>query len=147
MPKANQHASPNWSTLVVEKDGTARLDRTGLTIDQARKRIKSHTYPGCPESFILQSPHEDARNDQGTFGVVYIIGHMAHVHAIGLSEERAKQLAVEVIRECGPDAPPKPDIIIENPDGTRTRYVDGTPIVRQAHAIDMAEVMQMVEFA
>lgn len=141
------YSGPTWSTLVVEKDGSARLDRIGLTADQAHNRIDVLTYPGCPESFLLAPPAEDARREDGTFGVAYVIGNSAYIHAIGLPETYAKQLAVRAVEEHGPDAPRKPDTIRENADGSTTRMVDATPIVRQAHAIDMAEVIQMLEFA
>lgn len=140
------NTEPTWSIVSVSKDGTAHLSRTGLAIDQAHAMIAMETKPGGPELFALPVPAEVDHEELGTFGLVYVIGNAAYIHSIGLTEETAKQLAIKVIEDHGPGAPRKPDVIRENANGSQTRMVDMTPVVRQAHAIDLAEVMQMVEF-
>lgn len=139
------YQGPVWSTLVVSKDGTASLDRIGLTVDEGHDRIDALTRPGCPEAFLLAPPTD--RRDRGTWGTVYLIGSSAFIQVIGIAEEDAKKLAVLAVEKYGPDAPKKPDTIRRNPDGSTTRTCDMTPIVRQAHGLEMSEILQMVAFA
>lgn len=104
----NKHAmerfyeGPVWSTMWVGEYGTM-IDRVGLTPNQARHHVTCFTYanPGL-EMYMVASPSDEQIFDEGPYGVVFLIGGHAYLHAVGLKEEKCHKIAKQAMEDLGP---------------------------------------------